>query len=1072
MATENWKYWHAIGIPDIETFNPDQIDSANSSYSEASYEVDVTRGGSNVMDSSGQVMAELHATGTPTTSTTLDLTVQEPGYPDEAAGFLYSDDSNTTKYGWNRLNIFCGVETSIYDASADGYREPRMVVLPNGKIIEVIEDWTGTDTIACFQRTTAAVWSLLATVLTPSISWTTSRHGSPDIVRIKGGRLLVFSIERVTSGDTSSWVRIDYSDDDGATWGKMAQKVLELASASTRTYEKLRVAYDEQSEAFTLGVVENNGGTYTGRYYVSTTGGTSWLTGDTISDVRSHDLRSVCGVTVITYVTNAATFQVKRKAGNSKSWTDVTAPSATWHTDYMALCVLPNGWLAAYGRETGDANLVRCIVSVDGGFKWGTLSESWPPDGGNSETVANDTPSDTTTLTSGIAPNSAVWHDCGVFVAGNLASASIDYTGYHLIFGSPSNVAETDRYTTQTWYSSDVPASKGWATTGTAPTIVNQNGAALNVTTAAASSTHAYNPGASATIAKVKARIDTNASGSLADNRLVLELQVNDTPNTSVFRARLRFSGSTVELFDVAGGSLGASVATQTGAFDVLMAASEAVAGATGTVSAWWKPATSYKWIPIAVDQTLVAAGGSNYEVLFGHNASSTLTSYWYFCALQIAIDQRLDSGFTQNNNTGIPIPSEPMRLPSSISVFGRGGPFSTADTYQANSRSKQGVNRMISTTGFSSPRQGYVSGTGLSGGGTSYIQFTSPAGYSRLGEVVGVAVLSGDFTSVKLRNQAGTDIVDLDPREYPMAATGIAWTRDAAGDTWFRPNGANGVTSAGKGRYFRPNELKGAIVGFVDNAAYELKAEVIENTEGQFSTTSGVKQMAIRLHATPLAGVYATLATSATTGQLQVRWRDALGMAVQSASSNGSYQIRWTRPAETTQDKFGKIVVFRAALIPTVPDPGSQHTIRANDEVVTLPYGFKRGRRLAPAGRVVRFPFRQLCWFQTRYKGSQVIAAAGPGSTMRGVWDNAADVLLATIEQVGESRPIIYAHGLEITADLTTQLTLYGKRDWIYGRVAAESTVTMSRGQRWGAADTVRANHQGDVEVIFVEEV
>jgi hypothetical protein len=502
--------------------------------------------------------------------------------------------------------------------------------------------------------------------------------------------------------------------------------------------------------------------------------------------------------------------------------------------------------------------------------------------------------------------------------------------------------------------------------------------------------------------------------------------------------------------------------------------------------TAWWKPATSNKWTAIAVNQSFTTAIGATRYLRFGSLVvtAGTTTSYWTYVASRPALDDGFTDGvFTASEVTGYPLPFDAGQVPLTdgtlINLFGRGGPFSTGDTFDADTTSSTGVARMFDTVGNPSPRENFQSGTvavgaSISAGTLEYAIFDCGVGYnSRVDDILAVFVIGSELYEVLIDRWDGAAYQNMvtHPCYSDPFGTNPSWIRTSSTDLWITPNGTNGIP-----RYFAKDELAGHFLEWKSGAAFTAFAEIAHNTEGQFSTATDVKQMAIQLANLPTgaSAPYVSIGTSGSgaNSRLRVHWRDSLSVFNQSAIANRYYRVQWRYNGLRTSGKAGKIIICRAMPFFRQPSQGEQFGYISNDREVQLPYGFTRARREAPMGRTARIPFRQIMANQSRYSGGTAINTFGPGSTPREVADSHLEQAISALKNEGLVKGAVYISQIELSSDFAgATKTVHSNRTWIYGTMGQELTTTQNHGQRFGNSSAA-GNHSGDFDLTIKERV
>lgn len=1104
------QHWSIVAPVAWDLFNPGTLQSESavtnpSSWTETNFEWQVTPGTTNYLDSSGRATGFLKASGSVSTASSITVTIKTGGYPDQVPTFYYTDDAGVTRYGWSDFTVVCGFETLKYDGSStNGYQLLRGVTLDNGDLVVAVEEHdsgAGVDRVSVITRTWAtSTWSTTVTVYSTEATgvFSATRKATPDIVKLPGGRLVIASLERFPSWSSDDYLRLDYSDNGGLTWGVMGQRLLKFDRTSYN-YDMLRLSYDRVSKNYILGVRRVTGGTYSILTYRSSTGGTSWDSmGSAITDTQVYDIVTVDGVTSMAYVINTGGslgyLKINQTSGGTCAWQTVTAVAADVFSPlYLSMMVMHNGWIVVYGRDSTYTAKVLYSVSTDRGRTWGNIhAGTYPYSNGVVSNVTTDI-SATGAFTSGLELNGAVYSVGQTYLLGNLTSAGVvDKSAVALVLGDFANVPERYPYDTILYYPSDLPSAKGWGAVVGAPTaeaLVNLSGVGLTYRLTNNTGATGYYSIASS-ISKVKFRFKPNTGGATTNTDVCVALRTSDGVNYR--EVQLRFSTTQVQMYDAAAAATRGSAATFTAGvpIDILLVSNGATAG-TWKGSAWWKASTSRSWTAIATNQTLSNTGvGAAGFLRFGSLAATAANVVFdlQFIGGSGGVggtgfsfgQDAIEDGFTLSEDMiGYPLSTTASPIPSgatTVNVWGISGPFQTGDTFTLETKSLTAASRIIDISAYPSPRDGFQSGV-ITPGATENLTFNVDALYNaRIDDLVLMAVMgSSAIKTVRLRRWTGaawSTVITHNCYEDPFGSA-PSWVRSGVTSKWFVPNGANSNP-----RYFRRDELKGQMLEIQDDTGGStVFCEIEHNTDGQWSTASGAKSMAIQVATIPsgASGTYASLATSASGGSnsmLRVYWRDSLILDDLTSNSVIYYRIEWDYNAFQTSGDIGKILVCRPMLIPRQYGPGDQHGIITNDETIRQQDGRTRARQLGPPARNIRLPWRKLMLNQARYNGGTVINTHATGSTQRAVADSHLDQVLSVIEREGTVNPLVLVSQIEMSVDPSSSpATLYGKDKWMWCRIAGELQATMGHGRRWGTSSSA-GNNTADFDLIATEEV
>ncbi len=1053
MATSYRSSFHGIGIPIPSIFSSNNLTAqgtaganTNSEYEESNFDLDVTPGTGNVTDSNGRSRGSFMASGDSGLGSDayIDATIVQPGYPDQTAAYTITPDSGTD-YGYTLPNVVTGVGTVVHTTSSDGYRSPRAIFTKDLTHVCVAEDWSSNSVVSFTSTDGTSGWTA-NTIYTPTTAFSTTYLPSPEIIQLDDGRLLCFSIEMINSLDSSSYLRIDFSTDNGVTWDLYGRRLIPFIGIATIVYDQLRVVFDSLTRTITLMVRVFLAGSYYAYHYSSSDIGSTWTECQYLTDVASHSIVSSNGLIIYNYIPSVGSAYIItcHKVGGAYTFTQKSAITQAQTSTYITTCITPANVLIAFSRSITDLSLTHQWISHNYGITWGSVQDSYPATSSNEYRVWDDHIG-SNTFVSGIKFNDAYWVFGSIYIVGNTVSSSLNYSIQFMRMGQIENITRRDPMTSALYLPYDFPAVRGWTSAGTAPqtvtSVLSQTVLKGEVT---AGTFRNYYQALSGTIYSytVHAVVRCSSGGSTTSDECVINLIGKNQSTTTNFDFKIRISSTQIRCYDEKAFANVGSAVSASGTIEILAC----VDGDSSVASVWWRPYTSgtsgrMTWQNIISNQILDTAVYATAPVIyFGSLAGGAVTTaYWYMFGVSNGYYDRFADGFSSSDLIGIPIATSVSSISTDVAIWGKGY-FSTGDTFRIDDISRTGVDRALDISTYPSPRLGYSADPSSF---YSYLVFDAGA-TTRIGDMIGLAIKESNCLSYTLETWDGAAWVNqMSLSMAQLVATG--WTRSSTSDTWFRPNAANSNR-----RYYRQDELVGEKISIFDSTGYDIGATITANTEGQFSTSSGVRQMAFQISPTLLNGTLTTLGTSTTTvGSLTLIYKDAVIVGTQTASSR-YYRITIERFGSNLS--VGKIIPLRMSLLARQSDAGGQYTYNSNDEVTTLPYGFDRARRLAPSGRSWRFPFRQLIGAAYKHNGGGVVNGVGiTGSTLRATTDNNLDQFVSVIETAGQSTPIVFIAQLDVTADLTTAVTLYGKNKWMYGRVEDSITATMGRGYRYG---------------------
>ena len=316
------------------------------------------------------------AGGTPTDSAlSLTVDIAEQGQVDGVGTYTYTDGTDT--YGQTPLYVLTGFETVHPASSGDGYQRPRGIALDDGTVVAVAENWIDGKVDTFTRDPDTGDWTPLSTVWTSATAFSSLQHPSPDIYRIydRRTRAWVYWVaalqDDTTAATATQRLVLSYSKDECATWTTIKTNL--TFAATSITYDLLRVRYDPVSKNLIMGLVRNNGGTYTGLYYVSADYGSTWtaLSSASLGDTRMHDIQVSCGgVIYLVEVDGSGNVDLWSMTGVSTQWTRVksalnSVASVVGTFRSVAMTILPSSAIYIDWRNTD--NLITRAFSFDGG---------------------------------------------------------------------------------------------------------------------------------------------------------------------------------------------------------------------------------------------------------------------------------------------------------------------------------------------------------------------------------------------------------------------------------------------------------------------------------------------------------------------------------------------------------------------------------------------------------------------------------------------------------------------------------------------------------------------------------
>jgi len=1054
-----------LGIPrddifSLDNIRPQEAAATNSTtysfFPESNLEWDVSPNANNYTNANGEYSGKLLASGIPANNReSLDVSIVQGGFPDQTATFK----TMYPTYVFDNINVpidfqiagpgSSSLSTNITLAACVLNSNETFVFPPGGTYY--------------FQTVNQKTWNSDSTG---------SSHSTFNVIKLPDDTFILIALSV-----NSFLIKVS---ENATSWTEVSRVVLDGS-----LYNKPILAYDPLTKILTAVVLDTTADQ--ALCYQSSDMGASWVLFDLIDNVSDHRMVSVSDTLLYAYLDlTTDVLHFKQRVGGG-TFIDIfnTITSFSRTSGSLALTVYPNNWVIAIGRDTSNQYL-KINISTDLGKTWGDLTSTYPyvNGSGTSNRVLDEGGTSEMVILSACVVNYSLRlfgfiQPNGNYYVGNINLGQIR---------SNSVIFETSFGTT--YIPSNLPTSNGWSlgagSTAANGTILDTSvgtgtriysGPLLNISTSAS---HCYytksNVFSVANSSTVKFAMRPISGGSTTADNIFILMNFLGT-GSNYCSLKLRFSTTQVVVIDAVSG-------VSKGTFNLLSTTEllEFKIG-NGKVSALnvYIQSRIYgdqNWTTVTSDDLTGTATVKN-SIEFGNFLSSngSSSSQWTFLTSGVFASWTGDDLPNYPLCTKIPLCSKPTSIytPSSlnIKIGGKSGPFKEGDDYDITYFSRTSMHRGISSVLYNSPRQSYIATVtpntlyyAVFDAGTNY--------YGRLGDTIGLALLGSNAELVNIDGWSGAawvNIASISPFEQSLG-TSNAWVRSNTSDKFFRPNGTNGNP-----RYFRENQLAGCIISISDNAGNVVVDTCVSNTSGQFSNATGVKSLLFQLSGTPLSGTYAGLATSTVSGSpgtISVMWPDVLSIGLATASVSRYYRITFRSNDWETELRIGKIIPFTAMFIPKQQSVGGQITYQANDEITSLPYGFQRGRKLAPSSRIVRAPWRQLLLNQNRYAGGTAINTVGPGSFARSVQDDNLDKLQSMIETTGTSKPVIWAPEVYFTGDPATTgpTQIYGKDAFLWGNIQGDITATIGHGMRYATNSSIKGYHTVDTELVFKEIV
>lgn len=1070
-------------VPDARQ-TPSRIDRTNpvgstTTATEANLQAEVVRDTSNITLPNGMEGARPIASGTPSSSFSLGVDVVYPGAVDQVG--TYSIDDGTSVYGATPLWAPTGFETIRAIASGSGYQVPRGAALANGTVAVVYEDWDGTQGVGFRTRSDSThAWSgttNIWTVVGGGAAFTANIHPSPEIwVSYHNGVERINVASFVFADDISGTkmrLRIDYSTDAGATWGYYYSSL--LLTVSSIYYDQIRVAYDPVGDQILLGVIKNDGGTYTGLYYVSNDGGVTFtqLTGANQTDVRAHDIRCHSGTFYATTIDGGGEINLLWRTALSSGWTVVSLVDslAAAITDRcVALQITPDGAFWVDYRSGANPGILFRASSFDYGLTW-SIRYTWMDR--------------LTTFASGLDFNGSVYTTQRLYLLGTMLSSgtTVDNSLVALVSGGAATLSlENGLGAYAGFLPSDLPSTRSTQYVfagGSAESITTDTAGELihRIDNTNATGYYTVTQGA-AELATQSAHwilSPDSSGGSTASGAVVLRVAVNEQTGVNTYaqvELRIDLTNRQVQAYDVlAAANLGTPVTYSTGTDGIEFYLSVNV-GTSARACAYVRRTTSETWTPIlgtTGTATTTAAGTTN-TIIYGKTTATTAQ-----------VDTRyLSPGWWGNPvgpsspippTTGIPARSLPDRLPQGIYLRWQGSPLIAGDSWTAQSRSSSPLEWTSPWSMRPSPTHQWR-GTAGAAGATYRIVYNYGSSYraklSRGLIYQGWANAPG-LEAVRLyARSAGAWVSQVVANTKVISMTNVDLERLNAASYQFYPFSDCGGNNL---PLWEIDQFAGYWCVLTDGGGNTIAGTIAHNDPGHFALVSGGLPASLELDPSTVvavAGTFAGFSLSTATATLSIYAPDGVVIGVQGEEAEQYYAIEVDLAPGATLPEAGMLPFGAAYPLARQVRDGSSMRFIAPDELRVLPSGLMTGRRLGrKQQRIVELPYDQILL----HVGSYSKSAAVPMNSMeffsgvpRATIDNNLSVLTSVHRVAGQQVPIALVIDGDWTNDPANVDQNFVDQDVVFGYLENQVDVTAGRGTLRGR---VRGHEHGSSLVV-----
>lgn len=642
----------------------------------------------------------LRGSGTPPSSVVLDLAMQVGGNltgyalaansyaPGAAVRWKNSVDGSTSWRGYRDVAFVAWSQWAAFaNATADTPGFSRARQLGNGyeAYARTKNPAVGSASLEFCYRAAKSDAYTAVTVTTSSLDATSS----PDFVVLPSGRVLLYYVT------TSLIVNCVYSDDHGATWatwsnntnvGVLLSGAKQLSAEAVDDYVCLVASM--APGATTRGAT----------VYWSANGGASFALLSTMTWGPTRTCVTRAGE-VLAIASNQST----NSAGIWRIPLHAAAVTTTLGTAVAvnatgvspAIVAHDDGTLWAFGGTSADPTpSVYAAFSTDDGRTWRTPTTGATTTNGAAVWGASDSTHGFDSLSAGTWGGSVV-----LLCRTDTSTAARDDGVYEIHLGGWDTLTERVRTVgLDATYSAgycpiDTPAVMGWTgtDTGAGATVTVGSGGLSIVSTASnntvyAASTTIYPATGHGSGVRVKGAFSVSSGGSVADDRcMVFEVAIADGSG-NVALVKLRASTDQVRLVDGTGTTLGTSLSVANrfnSVHEYLIFLNPSTTSTTGTVSAYFRAATSTDWTALCTAATVTEAAGSA-GLRFGGSAAGASSWTAQYGPMWADDDNELAAGFTNPSDLAgrqIDAASD-FYVTAGHRLGGAGGAARVGDTY------------------------------------------------------------------------------------------------------------------------------------------------------------------------------------------------------------------------------------------------------------------------------------------------------------------------------------------------------------------------------------------------------
>lgn len=937
---------------------------AQSSYTQASPHAGIP----DVTPSNSKLL--LSAIGEQTPDTEIQIYSMEPGLALDGS-YVWRKGTSGDWYGWEIPIGITGWEAWVWAHTgiAAGPRAtyyPHAVTLRSGTVLCVVQvTWrtamaTTEYHVRVYRRdpTTGAIAS--ARVYDIGSAPTDGVHPCLVVDPVSGR---VYCLSWVELGATAQ-VRVDYSDDDGATWTRATSRALRTAIVTTdRALGRLRAAWGRGGVMLLAGVVLDDVGAIprdlcysfcsiddcanfeqTGTLTASQEGAQwmdvvwvddAYLVATIPADLWVPVFRRLpsadCPIDAWGQIVTTATTEIMATSGAG-----LTADDSD-----ISLVLADDGTVYLLGRMVDIGANSACVVhaSRDGGRTWIAISHGDEIEGEGAWWHAGDP----LTHPRGLA---GTWYRGQIICLHNWAAYPGDkdnslgcaYLGGYSTLTLPGYLGDAGLWYdacswTLTWLPFDLPGDCGWTQTGAGVEVLDDGEIQLNSTSG--SIYYHQHPTSSMSQPMIaQAILRMISGGSVIIDDVILRLRLDD--GTHWYQVAVYLSTTGLSLQDEIGlTDLGTDVMDLTDGVEIR------VSLLAGYASCHYRIPTrdgERKWTLLG--SAAVADGGAmgvgTNLILWGHRSGAAAESAW----ISVCCSSRGHAGETfrgQANPDGLQgrfHSALPTYISEGVSISASAGPTMRGDMATIRTAYGYPIDHILPTV-RPSPRDGWRNN--CAGVVETIALSFGPASESGPGgDILVLGVFATNLSEIQLQGSIGSPAVWSTIATYrsDSGLSGLHFTRTG-----------NTIQSDGTAlaAYVHVDELAGG--SFVFDTG-EIR-RILHNTEGSLGSGTGKRATII------LEGVHTTDPTSGTAGSVRVPW--LVGWRKLSGANYSGWRLRI--PAQDTVDgdyRIGTITLGWMHVLGSEPSWG--RSVELQQCAVTTESGdWLRSTRIrAPARRIV----------------------------------------------------------------------------------------------------------------------